>query len=214
MAENFDIEHFPKSEAAQRMMSRITPIYDNSYVGKWIFEVMGIEMDETRKLVESLREQCFLEKCTWGMRYWEERYGIEVDETKDLEMRRAAVLAKRSKKQPMSPATLESILEALTGRNVSVKEYNPHYRFKIQIDEGETTVDYTAVIRKINSVKPSHLAYYIELPHKGTLKLFFAAAIYVTKNIVLKDNDIQDIIELIDENENNLADENMNILVE
>ena len=31
---SFDIEHFPTSEAAVRMMSRISPIYDRSYVGK------------------------------------------------------------------------------------------------------------------------------------------------------------------------------------
>lgn len=39
----FDIDKFPESEAAKRMLSRISPIYDNSYVGKWLYEVMGRE---------------------------------------------------------------------------------------------------------------------------------------------------------------------------
>ena len=122
MAENFDLDNFPTSRAARQMLSRVSPIYDKSYVGKWLFEVMGLEMDEARALVESLRAQCFLERCTWGMRYWEERYGIPVDETKDLEERRAAVLTKRGRKgQPISPAALEDILEALTGREITVR---------------------------------------------------------------------------------------------
>ena len=42
--DSFDIEHFPTNPTALRMMSRISPIYDRSYVGKWIFEVMGADM--------------------------------------------------------------------------------------------------------------------------------------------------------------------------
>ena len=41
-----DLEHFPTNETALRMMERISPIYDRSYVGKWIFEIMGMEMGE------------------------------------------------------------------------------------------------------------------------------------------------------------------------
>ena len=44
--DDFDIEHFPTNPTALRMLSRISPIYDRSYVGKWIFEVMGADMDD------------------------------------------------------------------------------------------------------------------------------------------------------------------------
>lgn len=49
-----NIENFPTSEAAKRMMGYITGngFYDRSYVGKWIFQVMGIEMDEARRIIE------------------------------------------------------------------------------------------------------------------------------------------------------------------
>lgn len=217
MADKYDIENFPKSEAAKRMMSRVSPIYENSYVGKWLFEVMGMEWDTARMLVESLRMQCFVEHCTWGMRYWEQRYGIEPDETKDLEARRAAVIAKRGKQQSLTPATLEDLLEELTGRQVTVTEDNPNYRFKVQIGEGDKLVDYVAVITKVNTVKPSHLAYSIELPRKGTLRLYFGAAMHEVKTITFTDYDkrgVSDAIWLVDENGNALADENMNIFVE
>ena len=42
-----DLENFPTSESARRMMDRITKgFYEKSYVGKWIFQVMGMEWDE------------------------------------------------------------------------------------------------------------------------------------------------------------------------
>lgn len=215
--EKFNIEEFPTNETAKQMIRRVSPIYDQSYVGKWIFQVMGLEMSEARALVESLRQQCYLEQCTWGMRYWEERYGIEVDETKDLEERRATVMAKRRKREALQPASLETILEELTDREVTIQEDNPRYRFTVQIDEGDTAIDYVALISKINTVKPSHLAYSIELPRKGTLKLYFAAAMYEVKTVEFTDYDrrgVSDVIWLVDENGNTLADEDGNIFVE
>ncbi|MCD8308880.1 MAG: YmfQ family protein [Clostridia bacterium] len=213
----FDIEKFPTSEAAQRMLSRVSPIYDNSYVGKWLFEVMGIEMDEARQLVESLRDQCFLERCTWGMRYWEERYGLTVDESADLETRRAACIAKRGKKQPMSPAALEDILEAVTGRGINITEDNGNYRFTVAIEEGDNVVDYDALITKLDTVKPSHLAYSFELPRKGTLYLYMAVASYQEKTITLTEYDETGLSEtdiLVDENQDYLTDEDGNILTD
>lgn len=217
MKKDFDIERFPESESAKRMMSRVSPIYEKSYVGKWLYEVMGLEMDQARQLVESLRQQCFLEQCTWGIRYWEQRYGLEVDETKDLETRRAAVIAKRGRKQPLTPATLEDILEALTGRPVTVDEDNGSYAFKVSIEEGTSTVDYIAVIKKINTVKPSHLAYSIELPRKGTLSMYFAAAVHEMKTVAITEYDdrgVSDVVWLVDELGNTLADENMNVFID
>lgn len=217
MDEKFDLEHFPTTETAKRMMSRISPIYDRSYVGKWLFEVMGLEMEEARILVESLRDQCFVERCTWGMRYWEQRYGITPDETKPLEERRQAVIQKRGKAQAMTPATLEQILEALTEREVAVSEDNSNYRFTVSIGEGTSHVDYEAVIKKVNTVKPSHLEYSIELARKGTLNLYMAVASYQSKTVSLSGYDqsgIDDINILVDENNEYLCDEDGNIFID
>lgn len=36
-----DLENFPTRESAKDMLSMVSPIYDRSYVGKWIFQVMA-----------------------------------------------------------------------------------------------------------------------------------------------------------------------------
>ena len=51
-AKKVDLENFPTSESAQRMLASVTPgFYDKSYVGKWLYQVMGLEFDEAKKLI-------------------------------------------------------------------------------------------------------------------------------------------------------------------
>ena len=33
---NFDLEKFPENRVSQRMISRVSPIYERSYVAKWL----------------------------------------------------------------------------------------------------------------------------------------------------------------------------------
>ena len=63
-----ELELFPTSESALKMLSYVTPgFYDKSYVGKWMFQVMGLEYDKALKLAEELPEQFFPETATWGL---------------------------------------------------------------------------------------------------------------------------------------------------
>ena len=56
--EKFDLETFPTSECALKMLSYVTQgFYDKSYVGKWLYQVMGQEYDEALKLAEELKYQ-------------------------------------------------------------------------------------------------------------------------------------------------------------
>lgn len=58
--EKFDLENFPTSESAKRQLGYVTAgFYDRSYVGKWIFQVIGMEYDEARKILEEFPKQFF-----------------------------------------------------------------------------------------------------------------------------------------------------------
>ena len=53
--EKIDLENFPTSESAQKMLSYVSDgFYDESYVGKWLFQVMGMEYDKALEIVENL----------------------------------------------------------------------------------------------------------------------------------------------------------------
>lgn len=159
----FDIEHFPTSPTARRMISRISPIYDRSYVGKWIFQVMGLDMDEVRLRFGELPDQAFPETATWGLPYWEQRYGITGMEGKEAALRRQEVLSRRGARAPLNPKKLEAILSALTGREVIVTEDVAPYTFAVEILDGDSGFDYAAAVQRVKRVKPSHQAFTLGL---------------------------------------------------
>lgn len=153
-----DLERFPTSPAAKRMIKTVSPIYDQAYVGKWIYEVMGMEMDEAWQFFEELRLQAFPETTTWGIVYWEQRYHIAPDNSLTLEDRRQRVIIKRGKRKPMNPARMEQFTRAVSQRQTIVTERNEEYVFFVSILPGETQVDYHELIKTIRNVKPSHLS--------------------------------------------------------
>lgn len=152
------------NETTQRMISRVSPIYTDSDVGKWLFEVMGREIQDARNIYDDLRNQLFPETATWGLFYWERRYGIETDMTLDIETRRRNVIMKRGTWTwaPMNPARLEKIVSDMCdGRNVSLKENVAPYTFSISIDLAHDTniIPFGAIKQRIDALKPSHQNY-------------------------------------------------------
>lgn len=211
------LEHFPTSESAKRMLSDVSPIYGYSYVGKWLFQVMGMEWDEAAKIIESLKDQCYLERVTWGMRYWEERYGIEVDESLDLEYRRSRIKHAGTRYGAISPANLERLISEFSGMTVHITEDNPHYCFDIEFEESDTKFDYRVIIEKINSVKPSHLSYRIIFPRQFRLNLYhgivFSQRKIITDTVCL-DSGVSDLSWVCDENGDILCDEDENVILD
>lgn len=175
---DFDIEHFPTSPAALRMMSRISPIYDRSYVGKWIFQVMGLEMDDARLRFEELRLQAFPETATWGLMYWEQRYGITPATGQTLEERRRAVLLKRNAREPINPKKLERIIQTMTGMEATVTENVAPYTFSVEIRSDGSPIDFDAVMSKLKRIKPSHQRMILRLAADVGIRIKPARQVY------------------------------------
>ena len=156
--ENFDIENFPTSPTAKRMLSRVSPIYDRSYVGKWLFQVMGAEMDEVRLRFDQLRDQAFPETATWALPYWEQRYGIKPAEGETDEQRRRAIITHRNAREPINPAKMERIIQAMTGCPAHVTENVAPYTFTVEIYAGAErgNFDWDMIYTKLKRIKPSH----------------------------------------------------------
>lgn len=163
-----NIENFPTSEAAKRMMGYITGngFYDRSYVGKWIFQVMGVEMDEARRIIEDeLPYQAFPETATWGLRYHEEKFGLPIRENLSPEERRKLILDRRDTKAPITPWRLEKMVNSILGCDVKVVDIHEpdnkisHPNTFIVYLEGEGEFSLQKGIDKINDAKQSHTSY-------------------------------------------------------
>lgn len=152
-----DLDNFPTSPAARRMMSRITPIYGRSYTGKWIFESMGTEIDFAEQKFAELKQQASPETATWGLKYWEQRYGIFPDELDSLEERRRKIISRRITRAPMNPVNMGRILSAFCGRETGIKENVAPYTFMVTVSEnGCAGVDIAGLLSLIHEIKPAH----------------------------------------------------------
>ena len=130
---SIDLERFPWSDSANRMLTYVTKgWYDKSYVGKWIYEVMGRELDLATVHIEELPYQMFIDTATWGLKYHEIKYGLPVREDLSYEERRRLLREKKNTKAPMIPWRMEQILKGVTDYDVQVHDCNEpgHYFIK------------------------------------------------------------------------------------
>lgn len=164
-----DLEQFPTSETAKRMLHNVSEdFYSRSYVAKWLYQVMGLEMDDARAIIETMQEQAFPETATWGLMYHEIKWGLPVRENLDYETRRRIIYEKRDVKKPVNPYAMEQLVYSITGRQASVRDSNddpdiPTNTFVLQIESGETDVDLSAVINKIRQIKQSHVSFAVRI---------------------------------------------------
>lgn len=171
--ENQNLENFPTSESAKKMLSYVTDgFYDRSYVGKWLYQVMGMEYDKALRMAEDLPAQFFPEKATWGLMYHEIKWGLPVRENLPYEERRRLICQKRDTRAPMTPYRMESYLEAMTGLRVHVADCHDLGRYATGFEHpnmfqvtviGDSKLDLAKIRKFIDSQKQSHTTYTIEV---------------------------------------------------
>lgn len=165
-----DLERFPTSESAQRMIASVSEeFYEKSYVGKWIYQVMGLEWDDVWAVIEAFPEQAFPETATWGLKYHEMKWGLPVRENLDYEERRRRIYQKRDMRAPMNPWRLEWYLSNATGHNIRIEDIHdehlygwepPHPNvFKVYITDVEGTANVPLLKARLNALRQSHTTY-------------------------------------------------------
>lgn len=169
--EKFDLENFPVSESAKNMIASVSDgFYDNSYVGKWLYEVMGQEYDTAREMAEDILNQLFPETATWGLIYHEIKWGLPVRENLSYEERRKLIYQKRDYRAPMTPYRMETYLKNATGFDVFVADCHDSGIYNFQPTHpnifkafftGEGTLDSIAAHNILAKLKQSHTTYII-----------------------------------------------------
>ena len=88
------------TDTGRKMLEQVSPIYENSYIGLWMLEVIGREYENLWELVRTLPAQLFPETADWGLELWEKRYGLD-GAGLTLEERRAQLRLKRAYDGPL-----------------------------------------------------------------------------------------------------------------
>ena len=153
-----NLENFQTNETAKRMLSMVSNgWYDKSYIGKWLFQVIGTEMEDARGIFVELWKQIFPETATWGLMYHEQKYGITPAAGESIEDRRQRILNYRDVRVPLNPERFSKIISDLTGADVELIERQKTYTFSV-IFSGDIE-NPAAAYSQIRKMKPSHLSF-------------------------------------------------------
>jgi uncharacterized protein YmfQ (DUF2313 family) len=181
-----DLDNFPTSEAGKRMLASVSPIYDKSYIAKWLFQVMGLQMDDASKYFNELREQAFPELATWGLKYWEQQYGINTDISKPLTGRRNQVIYRRTPKAPMNPQKLSNLLFNALGAVCRIQENVADYTFKVWISSIPGNVNESTMNTILKKVKPAHMSYVYGYEQQTKATLYYGGIITFGKEFTTR----------------------------
>ena len=141
-------------ESGQQMIDYVSPIYGKSRIGLWLFQVIGLEIDDVKTICKDIFDQIFVDRATWGLPIWEKEYGITPLPDQTIEQRRTQILQMRIKR-PLNPKRFEKIIEALSGVETKLIENTAKNTFQVNL-YGEVN-NYDEVVRRIDELKPAHL---------------------------------------------------------
>lgn len=150
-----DLENFPTRETAKDMLGMISPIYDRSYVAKWIFEVMSVSLGLAQDTLKGLEKEAFPDTATWTLPYWENAYGLPVNESLSDEERRLALTKKRNYRRPMNPYRIAQMVTEICGRPAFVVENVAPHTFEVCISPGSTEANIQDIVTAIREIKQS-----------------------------------------------------------
>ena len=120
-----------------------------------------------------LLDQFFIETATWSLQLWESKYGIQVDPSKTLAERRAAVREKITASGNTTAEMLSQLAMTMTGYEARVVVNSADYSFSLEFLGEENTladIDVRQIRKMVEQIKPAHLQFIIEGLTWGDIK--------------------------------------------
>ena len=173
------MQHTLTDEMAQRIIDFVSPIYGNSYVGLWIFQAIGVVLDDVYKIAEQLRYETNAGTAELLLDYWEDHYGIPRDPSLNAEQRRLRIITKTQSRGPCNPVKLEAAVSAaLGGVKVEITENVAKNTFLVNIRD--FVEDFTPAVAVLERMKPAHLIYQIRIATQAVTTAELKTAIAIT----------------------------------
>lgn len=165
---------------AQEIIDWVAPVYGDSYVGLWIYQVIGIVLSRLKGYAETLRNESNPITAELLLDMWEEHYAIPANPTLSVEQRQSRLLAKLLSRGPCNPHRLAAaVSSALGGVEVDIEENVAKNTFLVNIREAVD--DFTPAVAVIERRKPAHLIYQIRVASKTIAEADIKAAIAMTQ---------------------------------
>lgn len=151
------------NELGNRMLNMVSPIYDRSALTLYVFQAFGIVLSKETDFIENeFIAQIFPQTATWGLKYWEEEYGIKPDESKSIEERREILIISMYRKRPVTPYRIKQLVKSITGCESVVEENIQPNTMKI-IVVGYVPGTLTALRNELDRTLPAHISYVLQM---------------------------------------------------
>lgn len=168
------------NEKAQEIIDYVSPIYGESYVALWIYQVMGIILGEIYDIAAQLRSETSPATADLLLEYWERHYGVAIDSSLPKEQRQARLAAVTSARGPCNPAKLEAAVSAaLGGVKVEIVENIAKNTFLVNIRE--VVDDITPAVAVLERMKQAHLIYQIRVATQNVSDADLKVAVAITR---------------------------------
>lgn len=124
------------------------------------YDVQSTELGSLLYYADDVKKQFHIDTATWGLIYWEYRYGIETNLSLSYEQRREIINAKKKGQGITTIEMIKSVAETFSGGEVEVIENTGPYMFTIQfIGIKGIPRNMQAFINMLEDIKPAHLGY-------------------------------------------------------
>lgn len=128
-----------------------------------ILDAQGIELDGLWQTFDSILDQCYLERATWGLDIWEEEWNLPTSYEDSYETRRSRIKAKIIGGGTFTEQTARDLANAYSQtRNALFLPLHESYAFKTIYDIDDLT-SYTGLKFAFEEAKPAHLLHIVEL---------------------------------------------------
>lgn len=174
-------QHILTSPTAQKIIDYVSPLYGESYVGLWLFQVIGMSMDDIYEIAAKLRDETNPITTDILLDYWEDHYAIARNSSLTNDQRRARLLAKIQERGPCNPERLAAAVSAaLGGVQVEITENVAQNTFLVNVREVVGSI--APAIAVLERRKPAHLIYELRVATQTVSEADIKIAIAITRS--------------------------------
>ena len=138
----------------------VPPFLQTDPVLSQLYKTQGYEIGKINYYIQDIINQAFITTATWGLKYWEEEFGIKTVETDSYEVRRKRLLAKKRGQGVTTKHKLETVAKSFLHEDDSVKVelHNEEYYYKMFLNsEHGFPKEMQDLYDAIEEINPAHL---------------------------------------------------------
>lgn len=125
-----------------------------------LFRVEQPEIDQLEDRLTNLARQFCIKTATYGLKDWEQEFGVQEDSRLTDEQRRAKLLGLLNTQTPASVLMLENLVQQiLQPSGVTIIEHPAEYRFDIYVDTDYLIDNMLIADEAVRQARPAHLDY-------------------------------------------------------